>query len=274
MQTRNPKLKDFLQKLSGKEIYADFTDIDNTKTNPMGYGMYDVRNSPVEVGPFMIDYVSATTNVGSVVTKITVRVPNLDIDAVAFVDSVLDDGKQVAPDFIAFRNLIKSLKTRPSAMSYNEAFDKFFYLTTGPAIRKANAEKCVNARVIYDVINQMILMGPQNTECVKIENGYRVSVRFPNNELEEITFQIIDHYDTFGGYPSIKIEIPSIGLCDTFLSKKHNEYKHEMVFNQAQRYLQSLESGKTIALGTEYFSRFDAPYRHLMAQVLNTRKVK
>jgi len=272
MQTRNPKLKDFLQKLSGKEIYADFTDIDNTKMNPMGYGMYDVRNSPV--GPFMIDYVSGLTNIGSVVTKITVRVPNLDIDAVAFVDSVLDDGKQVAPDFIAFRNLIKSLKTRPSAMSYNEAFDKFFYLTTDLASRKANAEKYVNARVIYDVINQMILMGPQNTECVKIENGYRVSVRFPNDEKEVMMFQTVKRYDTFGSYPSIKIEIPRIGLSDTFLDHKYQEYKHEMVFNQAQRYLKALKLGKTITPGTEYFGRFDAPYRHLMSQVLNTRKVK
>ena len=220
----------------------------------------------------MIDYVSATTNVGSVVTKITVRVPNLDINKVAFVDSVLDEGKKTAPDFIAMRNLIGTLKTRPSAMSYNEAFDKFFYLTTSPAIRKANAEKYVNARVIYDVINQMISMGPQNTECVKIENGYRVSVRFPNDEFQEMIFQTTDLYDTFGSYPSIKIEIPSIGLCDTFLSKKHNEYKHEMAYNQAQRYLQSLESGKSLTPVPEGFGRFDAEYRRLMRKVINARQ--
>lgn len=274
MQKRDTRICDFLQKLSGKEIYADFTDIDNTKTNHMGYGMYDVRNSPV--GPFMILYRDGPTNIDSTVTMIEVRYlnANIDVDALVFVDSILDKDKKINPDFIALRNLIGSFKTRPSAMSYNEAFDKFFYLTTDSELREANSKKYVHARIIYDVINQMISMGPQNTKYVKNKDEYRVSVRFPNNELEEITFQIIDHYDTFGGYPSIKIEIPRIGLADTFLNQKHDEYKHEMVFNQAQRYLKSLKSGKTIALGTEYFSRFDAPYRHLMAQVLNTRKVK
>ncbi len=274
MQTRNPKLKDFLQKLSGKEIYADFTDIDNTKTNPMGYGMYDVRNSPVEVGPFMIDYVSATTNVGSVVTKITVRVPNLDIDAVAFVDSVLDEGKQVAPDFIAFRNLIKSLKTRPSAMSYNKAYDKFLYFLTNPGIREANAEKYRHAEVFYDIINKMYAMGSQNTKFVKNKNGYNVRVRFPNNKFEEMTFQFVDHYDTFGNYPSVTIGIPRLNLFDTFLSQKHNEYKHEMIFNHVKGYIDSLKSGEPFVPGKEHLDLFEAKTRHLMAQVLNTRKVK
>ena len=264
------QVRDFLKKVSGAEIYADFTDFDNTKMNPMGYGMYDVRYSPV--GPFMILYRYAPTNIDSTVTMIEVRTQDTDMDSLVFVDSVLDAGKEVDSDFVALRKFIGSLKSRPSTMSYNKAYDKFFYFLTDPGIREANAEKYRHAEVFYDTINKMGAMGSQNTKLVKNKNGYDVRVRFPNNKFEEMTFQFVDHYDEFGSYPSVTIGIPRLDLFDTFLSQKHDEYKHEMIFNHAKKYIDSVKSGEPFVLGKEPLDLFEAKTKHLMSLITNSRQ--
>lgn len=276
MQTRKPELKDFLQQVSGKEIYADFTDIDNTKMNPMGYGIYDVRHSPV--GPFMIDYTSGPTKCGSIATKITLRVQDLDIDKLAFVDSCLDEDKQIAPDFIAMRNLIGTLKTRPSAMSYNEALDKFEYFLCFPYARNVHARKSVYAHVVCYLIREMKLMGLQNTTVKAIKNrepnGYEVSVRFPGGVTQVL--KVFDGRSKFQeGYDAVWFEIPGIELPEygfNPLFDNHGAYPNKMVYDCAKQYLDELKSDKPLTPVTENFGCFGAEFRRLMRKVINARQ--
>ncbi|MBO4625796.1 MAG: hypothetical protein J5679_00770 [Alphaproteobacteria bacterium] len=267
---KNVHVRDFLQKLSGEKLYADWTDVDNTKQNPMHYGIYDVRNSPV--GPFMINYVSRECKNDDVLREtITLRVPGMDIDELFWGPFWPEDKPD--PDFITLCNFISGLKSRPSMLSYHEAFDKFDYCMTFPYVRDKAAQKFVCARAIYDVINTMIVMGRQNTICAPLKHGvpgYSVTVRFPDNKSETVNFA--DFRSEFGKpADGFVIAMPSINLEERFVSS-WNSYKDKMVYNHAKQYLDALKSNKPLVLGTEEFCRFDAPYRQLMRRILNARQ--
>ena len=259
-----------MEKVSGEKIYADWTDVDNRKQNPMRFGMYDVRNS--SVGPFMINYVSRPCKNDDILREtITLRVQNMELDELFWGPFWPEDKPN--PDFITLRNFVYSLKSRPSMISYNEALDKFAYLNTVDYVRTYAAKKYVRARVIYDVINQMIAMGRQNTICAPLKcgvSGYSVTVRFPGGKSETVNFA--DICSQFGKpADGFEITIPSINFEERFVGT-WDSYKDQMVYKHAKQYLDALKTNKPLVLGTEEFGRFDAPYHHLMAQVFRARQ--
>ena len=259
----------FLEKVSGEKIYADFTDMDKTKQNPNGFGIYDVRNS--SVGPFMIDYnILGCQNDDFLRDTMTLRVPELDIDNVCF-GPFWPDSKP-SKDFIALRNVISNMKIRPSMMSYNEAVDKFMYFHASSIVRQIVARKDVEARVIYDVVNQMISMGLQNARLRMDELGCNITTRLPGGKTETIRF--IEYSD-----PSEKkfdktyavIKIPSVDIS-FMCGGRIPTTRDKMVYDQVKRYADSITSCKSITPGTEEIGRFDVGYRWLMKQVLNARE--
>ncbi|MBR4475756.1 MAG: hypothetical protein IKP05_03710 [Alphaproteobacteria bacterium] len=260
----------FLEKASSEKIYADFTDMDKTAQNPNGFGVYDVRNS--SVGPFMIDYkISGCKNDDFLRDTMTLRVPEMGIDNVCF-GPFWPDAKP-SKDFIALRNLVGNMKTRPSMMSYDEAIDKFMYCNATSYIRELVARKSAESRVIYDVVNQMISMGPHNTELRWENYGYNITVRFPNYKKETIKFM---EYDTpsnnqIGKPPYALIEIPSANVR-LMCGNEVNTNQEKMVYNQVKRYKEGIVACEQIAPETEDFGRFDVGYRKLMKHVLDMRE--
>lgn len=266
-----PKLFEiFLEKASGEKIYADFTDMDKTKQNPNGFGIYEVRNS--SVGPFMIDYnVKGCRNDDFLRDTMTLRVPELDIDNVCF-GPFWPDSKP-NKDFVALRNIVSNMKIRPSMMSYDEAVDKFMYFNACTAVRNIVARKDTEARVIYDVVNQMISMGLHNT-MIGFDNGisYKAVVRFPGGKTETVEFvdnrELIDK-QVNASYASVLI--PSVNIC-FMCGGKFETKQDKMVYNQMKRYIDSICSYKQIEPEPKDFGRFDVTYRRLMKQVLDARE--
>ena len=268
---QDERITRFLTLLAGEKVYADFSEIPGNTPNPMHFGIYDVRETK-GADAFMIDYKQVKTSIDTIVTTIELRVPSLDIDVLVF--NRHQPNEPVNPDFIALHNFINRMQSRPVQTSYNEAADKFYFFMTSSDWRANAAKKYLNARIVYDVINQMILAGPQHTKCTKVTNrvpgGYRVTVRFPGGKTETVMF-----YDAYTRSDKecdgVQIVIPSIQLEDTF--NNHADYKNKMVYNHARAYLNALTKSKPIEPGREEFNRFDAEYRSLMKRVLHAREL-
>ena len=258
-----------MEKASSEKIYADFTDMDKTAQNPNGFGVYDVRNS--SVGPFMIDYkISGCKNDDFWRDIMTLRVPEMGIDNEYF--GPFGPDAKPGKDFVVLRNLISNMKTRPSMMSYDEAIDKFMCCNEDSYIRGLVARKSAQARVIYDVVNQMISMGPHNTELGWKDYGYNITVRLPNFKKETIKFM---EYDIPSNNqicePYALIEIPSANVS-LMCGNKVNTKQEQMAYNQVKRYKEGIVACEQIAPGTEDFGRFDVGYRKLMKHVLDMRE--
>jgi len=219
----------------------------------------------------MIDYKQVKTNIDTIVTTIELRVPSMEIDLLVFDRHQPNEPED--PDFVALRNFINRMQSRPVLISYNEAFDKFYYFMTSSDWRESAAKKYLNARVVYDVINQMITVGLQRTKCTKIKNrapgGYRVTARFPDGTKETVEF-----YDAYTRpckeCDGVQIVIPSVNFSDTF--NNHADYKNKMVYDHARAYLDALANAQPIEPGREEFNRFDPGYLGLWHTIIKARQ--
>ena len=248
------------------ELVAEFSERFGHGVNREGYGIYDVKTSAL--GPFMIKFNEAL-NAGKVVHYIDLRMPNADFSKLFFDCNMPMKIETPDPDYLVLRQLIRKIKTKPSKESYNKALDKFNLIME----EHKNAfvdepQKYVHARVIYDVINQMISMGPSNTKYVVIPYGYRVTVKFEGGATELMQFEHRVSQSN-SEQETVKIEIPSIKLTEKF--NNYEDRINMMLFDHAMRYMDSLKPRKELTQGTEKFDRLDAAYCTLISEVMTKR---
>ena len=263
MRTVNvSKIAELLQK--GK-LDAEFTERSGRGPNREGYGIYDVRTSAL--GPFMIKFNEALSG-GKTVHYIDLRIPNIDFSKLFFDCNMPMKIETADPDYLLLRRLIQNIKTKPSEMNYDKALDKFnSIMEEHRNVSVDESQKYVNACVIYDVINQMISMGPSNTKYVVIPYGYRVTVKFEGGATELMQFE--HRTSNNSDHETIKVEIPSIKLTEKF-----NNYEGRtniMLFDHAMRYMESLKPRTELTPGTEKFDRLGDDYCKLMSEVMTKR---
>ena len=265
-------VRDILQLVSKDKLYADFTDIDNTRANPNGYGYYDIRHS--SIGPFMVCYDNVSTNVGTMETIVEFRVPDIEYVSGTF-GSVMNNGKQ-DPNHVAAVNFLRSLKVRPSAISLNEAIDKYHWIMVSPENRAKQRQHYVNGCVIVDLIDERLELSSRATKYSTIpDGGIRITTHFPFSGVETMNLyrtEIPNVKDSAGNtLRKIKVEIPAAGFVDTFDSI-HDDYKGKMAFEHVDNYIKSLKSQTPMMPKYEEFGRFASDYRRTMSQIKRARQ--
>ena len=263
MQTA--KISEITELLQQSQLYADFTDRSGNKPNPEHYGIYDVRTS--SLGSFMIKYNEAY-NCGKVVHYIDLRIPNIDFSKL-FMDCNMPmkiDTEDA--DYTLLRKLVQGIRIRPSGIKYDAALTKFNAVMVRPDISMNATKKYLHARVIYDVINDMISMGPRNTKYSVIPYGYRVTVTFQEGETERVNFE--HHTFKNSSHETIKIEIPSIKLTEKF--NNYEDRTNIMLFDQAVRYINALKPREQLPQGTERFDRLDEAYFQMRKSIMAARR--
>ena len=262
MQTANvSEITELLQK---GQIYADLTERSGRKVNPERYGIYDVRTS--SLGPFMLKFNEAY-NSGIVVHYIDLRIPNIEFSKLFMDCNMLVKSDSENQDYVLLYKLVQSMRIRPSGMTYDAALTKFDSIMTRPDISMNATQKYVHARVIYDVINQMISMGPRNTKYSVIPYGFRVTVTFQGGATERLNFE--HRVSNNSDHETIKIEIPSIKLTEKF--NNYEDRTNIMLFDHAVRYINALKPREQLTQGIERFDRLDEEYCKLMSKLMSAR---
>ena len=262
MQTAN--VSEITELLQEGQLYADFTERSGSG-NRERFGIYDVRTSAL--GPLMIKFNEATRNGGLKVHYIDLRIPNIEFSELFFDCNIPMKINTAAPDFVLLRKLIQSIIIKPSGDTYDTALAKFNSIMTRPDMSMNATQKFVNARVIYDLINQMISMGPRNTKYSVIPYGFRVTVTFQGGVTELIQFE--HRISNNSNHETIKIEIPSIKLTEKF--NNYEDRTNIMLFDHAKRYMDALKPREQLTQGTEKFDRLDEEYCKLMKKLMSAR---
>lgn len=261
---RTVNVREIAECLETSQLYADFTERFGRDLNREKYGIYDIHSS--YYGPFMIRFNEAY-NSGKLVHYIDLRIPSIEFSKLFFDCNIPMKIDTADSDYTALYKLIRHIKTNTSGMSFNEALDKFKSLMNRPDISTSTSasQKYVNARVIYDVINQMISMGPRNTKYSVLQYGFRVSVTFQDGATEIVNLQRLQS----GNHETVKIEIPSIKLTEKF--NNYEDRTNIMLFNHATRYMNAMIPREQLTQGMELFDRLDDGYCKLMRQIISAR---
>ena len=261
MQTA--KVSEITEILQEGQLYADFTERSG-KLNPEHFGIYDIKTSAL--GSFMIKFNEAL-NGGKSVHYIDLRIPNIEFSKLFFDCNMPMKIATTDPDYMLLRKLVQGIRIRPSGMTYDAALSKFDSIMTRPDISMNASQKYVHARVIYDVINQMISMGPRYTKYSVIPYGYRVTVTFQGGATELIQFE--HRTSSKSDHETIKIEIPSIKLTEKF--NNYEDRTNIMLFDHAKRYMDALKPREQLTQGMEIFDRLDEDYCKVMKKLMSAR---
>lgn len=262
MQTA--KISEITELLQQGLIYADFTERSGHKINREHYGIYDVRTSAL--GSFMVKFNEAC-NAGKIVHYIDLRIPNIEFSKLFMDYNMPMKNDAENPDYTLLYKMVQSIRTKPSGMTYDAALTKFNGIMQRPDISMNASQKYVHARVMYDVINQMISMGPRNTKYSVIPYGFRVTVTFQGGAVERVNFE--HRVSSNSNHETIKIEIPSIKLTERF--NNYEDRTNILLFDQAKRYMDALKPREQLAQGTERFDRLDEDYCNLMSRLMAAR---
>ena len=255
-------VREIAECLETSRLYADFTERACREPNREKYGIYDIRNS--YYGPFMIRFNEAY-NSGKLVHYIDLRIPSIEFSKLFFDCNIPMKIDTADSDYTALYKIIRHINIQPSGMSFNAALEKFKSLMTRPDISTSASQKYINARVIYDVINQMISMGPRNTKYSVLQYGFRVSVTFQDGATEIVNLQRLQS----GNHETVKIEIPSIKLTEKF--NNYEDRTNIMLFDHATRYMNAMIPREQLTQGMELFDRLDDGYCKLMRQIISAR---
>lgn len=260
-ETKVREITDFLAK---EQLFAKFTERSGNK-NPERYGIYDIRNS--SYGSFMIRFNEAY-NSGKLVHYIDLRIPRIGFSEILYdYNFPIKKNNTENSDYRLLYDLIQRIRIRPSGISYDVALDNFRAVMTRPEISTNSTEKFTHACVMYDVINEMISMGPRNTKYVAIPYGYRVSVKFPGG-MEGMSFQSLP--STSEDHKTLKIEMLNVKVTEKF--NNYEDHMNIMMFEQAERYMQAVPKGKSLAPGKEPFNRNTPQYLNFRAEVVRARQ--
>ena len=256
-------VREIVKSLEPEQLYADFTEQLGRGLNREKYGIYDICAS--SYGDFMIKFNEAHHS-GKLIRYIDLRIPSIDFSQLIFDRNINRNSEEENPEYTMMYQLIQHIHIKNSGLKYDAVRLKFESVMTRPDISVNEKQKYDNACAIYDTINQMRSMGARHTKYVVIPYGYRVSVNFPGNGVERMSFQLLPSNN---GQETIKIEMPNVKITEKF--NNYSDRTNMMLFEHAKEYMESLPIHKDLPQGTADFDRLRPGYRDLISKIVIAR---
>ena len=266
---------DVINTLSKENLTAKFTQNFYTykRNNRTPYGYYEIDQS--SLGPLMIEVGRVDDQEENPADIIEIKGPGLDKDSLYVFDFEKPLLKRLysGPETTFDRGIrfVKSLQVTSSRITEKEAFLRSFHFNDSEEEKKALYKHYLNARVMYDTMDEMI--GAKKCTFYKKNGGYVIRALFGDGSMERIDIKPTKkcYEGSNVPYTVMNIIIPSIELCDKF--DGHTNSAEVMVFRKAEQFINMLNNprpGQPIT-EPETFTRWDTPYINLMAEIKKRR---
>ncbi|MBP5485978.1 MAG: hypothetical protein J6Y07_04725 [Alphaproteobacteria bacterium] len=264
--------EEVIDALSKEKLTAEFTpNFYTTRRNSAPYGYYEIKKSPHGSVMIKVDYVDSEED--NPADMIRIQGQNLDLYAFDEKISPLKRffGRGKETHFNRGIRFINSLETVSSRLTEDEAFLRWCHFTDSEEDKQALNKHYLNARVMYDTMDEMI--GAKKCTFYKKNGGYVIRALFGDGSMERIDIKPTKkcYEGSNVPYPVMNIIIPSVDVRDKFDDCTNNA--EMMVFRKAQEFINMAnnpQGGHAISK-SETFTRWDEAYIDMMAKIKSRR---